>query len=350
MNEARQLGMGIFMAVLFAALVLGSLSLSLLEGGYSLAEAPTAIYTIVFSGQQVINLAASQTAPAAEMVLNTPTALACDYPAGWVEITISSDETLNGLAQTYQVSVEALRDGNCMGQISSLIPGSLLRVPAVPTQAVATATLPVSPSPTVCRPPYGWVSYVIRPGETLAGLAASVQMTGRSLLAANCLSSPYLYSGQMIALPYYPPVYSYPTATYRPPIYLPSPTYGPSPTFSWLPTRTSTPQNPPLVTWTPYPTVTSLPPTPLPTTEPPTLPPPPSATPVPPPTEPPPTEPPPTEPPTELPTLPPPPSDTPAPPPTAPPATQPLPTDPPPPTDAPTVGPPTLPTNGYPFP
>lgn len=343
MSGLRQLGVSIAMALLLGALVLGSLSLSLLEGGYALAEAPTAVYTIAFSGQQVINLVGQTVTPAGGLVLYTPTALACSYPAGWVEVAVLPDQTLNALAQAYGITVEALQRSNCMTHSTSLIPGSFLRVPPAPTQA---PTQTIQATPTVCRPPYGWVTYFVRPGDTLARLAAAVQMPPGSLLAANCLSSSYLYPGQTLALPYYPAVY-YPTATYRPPTYWPTPwtspwvtpwatsTDGPSPTFPWLPSTTPTPLPPPLTTWTtqptawtPGPTDTTVAPTvppvsqtpePLtaipPTEVPPTVAPPTIA----PPTEPPPTSPPPTEPPpptSEPPTLPPPPTEPPPPTPT----------------------------------
>lgn len=344
MRGLRQIGLGIFMAFLLSSLVLGSLSLSLLEGGYALAEAPTAVYTIAFSGQQIVSLAGQTATPAGGLVIYTPTALACSSPSGWVEVTVLPDQTLNSLAQAYGASVEALQRGNCMTHSTSLIPGSFLRVPPVPTQQPTQA---LQPTPTVCRPPYGWVTYFVRPGDTLARLAAAVQMMPGSLLAANCLNSSYLYTGQALALPYYPAVY-YPTATYRPPTYWPtpwpspiaSPTYGPSPTFPWLPSVTPTPLPPPLTTWTPLPTEPTVPPTaPLP-----------SDTPVPP------TIAPPTEPPTQIPPTVEPPTEIPptiAPPTIAPP-TQPPPTEPPPPTlpPPPTEPPPPTPTTdtGFPFP
>ncbi len=40
MSGSRQVLLGFFMALLSSAIVLGSLSLSLLEGGYVLAQAP----------------------------------------------------------------------------------------------------------------------------------------------------------------------------------------------------------------------------------------------------------------------------------------------------------------------
>ncbi len=183
-----------------------------------------------------------------------------------------------------------------------LITGSYLYVPSLPT----LTPVPARPTATICRPPYGWVTYLVRPGDTLGRVAALVGMTPASLAAANCLGSSNIYSGQTLAVPYLPaPIY--PTATYS---------TWPTPTFIWFPTLTrtwtETPQPTWPATWTPgitifptntqAPTIapthgwTQMPPTseaPPPTTEPP-----PSTTEAPPPT---------TEP-TSIPSLPPPPT------------------------------------------
>jgi LysM repeat protein len=301
MKGCRQAALSLAMAFLMGGLVLGSISLSLFEGGYTLVQPYNPdTSSIVFSGQQVVNLAGATLTAASggALVLLTPTQASCAYPAGWLPVTIQSGQTLPGLALAYGVSAAALKTGNCM-LTDSLLPGAFLYVPPNATQAPRV----LAPTPTVCRTPYGWVTYTVRPGDTLAGLGAAVGMTAWSLQTANCLPSAYIYSGQSLYLPYYPQIY--PTATWGPTAtYMvfatrtPTLVYTtPAPTNTWPPTLTASPT--PWVTptvETPTETV-PLPPTATETPVPPptaTEPPPPTATPLPPPTNtlpPPPTEP-----------------------------------------------------------
>lgn len=230
MSGYRQFSLGVFMAFLTSALVLGSISLSLQESGYGLASAPTSQYTqIVFSGQQIINIVGAETESAGEsgagLIVQTPTAVSCTYPPGWVQTTVLPDDTLAGVAARYNTEPEKLKTANCM-LTEGLVTGSYLYVPPMPT----LTPIPPRPTATICRPPYGWVTYIVRPGDTLGRLAASVGMTPASLAAANCLGSSMIYGGQVLAVPYLPaPIY--PTATY--------PSW-PTPTFIWFPTLTRT--------------------------------------------------------------------------------------------------------------
>jgi LysM repeat protein len=342
MSDTRHVLMGFFMALLFVAILLGSLSLSLMESGYAVAQAPVFSPTSLASmGEPILTLvnalpgASTFTLTFTPLFISTPKATVtpkCPLPNGWVTIIVQPDDTLNRLASAYGLSVSVLASENCLTVDSRLYPGTELNVPIKPT--------PTQP----CLPPLHWVPYTVRYGDTLSSLASRVGLSTWQLQSANCLSSRNVYPGQPLFLPYYPPVYyppvyypPYPTPTRwltftpRPPTITPTffvtltPTAWPSPTFTWLPTFTFTPPTVGTPTTLPTtelpPTDTSVPPptdTPLtPPTN--TSPPPPSATPLPPPTNtplPPPTEtplppPPPTAPP------PPTPTDKPHPPPTA---------------------------------
>jgi hypothetical protein len=266
MSSSRQVILGFCMSLLFSAIVLGSLSLSLVESGYRLGHVPaTQPPEVVFSGIRILTMAGNEVesnAPVSveEMtVLLEPTIELCPFPAGWIKISVGADKNdLKSLAHLYNSSVRSLMEGNCL-MVEILPVNSELYVPNVPVPPTA-----VRPRPAI-RPP-------------------------------------------VYIPPSYPPGQAWPT---RVPV-LPSST-------PITPQPTQPPTLPPTLT------STVAPPTPLPTEQPPTPQPTPQPT-VnnPPPTNPPPTYPPPTSPPpTE------PPQPTPAPPTPLPqPTPQPLPTEP----------------------
>jgi hypothetical protein len=238
MSGARQVFLGFFMALLSSAIVLGSLSLSLLEGGYTLAQAPaTGFGEMVFSGEQIWNLAQAEmegnapgptAAEPAGAVILTPVANSCVHPQGWIKIIVRPEHSLRTLAHLYDTSVHLLKTGNCM-MTESLVINSELYVPPAPPR---TAT--PRPRPTYWPPSY-WTPY--------------------------------------------PTVVYYPTRT----PWVPTPTQFIPPTQPPTPLPTAQPTLP-----TPYPTAPPtqpLPTQPLPTLPPPTDPPPPTSeppTPVPP--------------------------------------------------------------------
>ena len=52
-----------------------------------------------------------------------------------------------------------------------------------------------------CGPPSGWVSYVVRSGDTLYQLSQTAGVSVRQLQQANCLSSSMIYAGKRLYLP-----------------------------------------------------------------------------------------------------------------------------------------------------
>ena len=334
MKELRQAAVGIGMALLFSAIVLGSLSVSLLEGAVPLALAPQPTATItpgmfpLTTGRvELVTLAPSPTEPLVqEPTLTFTPPPNCIPPAGWVAVTVLPDETIESLARVYQIDPAELARANCL-VTTTLLPDTVIYVPN--TQPTATQ----APR---CGPPAGWVRYTVRPGDTLTSLSLRTGAAVPHIQHANCLGSKIIVNaGQMLYLPFIPaPLYTpYPTATRW--LY---PTW--TVTFTpWPPTRTpvvppsATPYIPPSATApvpasstpnaSPSPTSAGVPsdtPVPLPSDTPV---PPPSDTPVPPPSNTP------VPPPSDTPVPPPsntpvpPPSNTPVPPPSATPVTPP---------------------------
>ncbi len=301
MKDWRQIGFGLFFALLSSALVLGSISLSFLESGYTLGSAPTTVVTYFpFVGEPKLTLAGMNTgifletiAPTSVILsLQTPTQTTCPPPSGWVQITIQPDDTLRSLARRYGVSVELLKTANCL-PVSSLQPGILLYVPPITVVEVTPTTW--------CVRPAGWVIYYVRPGDTLYRLSRALNLSIGTLRSANCLTSDMIYVGQALSVPFYPPVYVTPSPTlpWTPPVWtatfnpspwptsthvLPVPTTTSTPVIPTPVTVTSTSTSPPVNTATNTPIQPTAPPVPTETLPPPTsptAPPAPTAPPVP---------------------------------------------------------------------
>jgi membrane protease YdiL (CAAX protease family) len=137
-----------------------------------------------------------------------------------------------------------------------------------PTGAGPTSTLTITPSlipastavPTrACVVPPGWVTYNVRPGDTLFGISQMFRITVSELKNANCLTTTAIRSGQNLYVPYVPT--STPasiTETFTPSFTPLSQTDTPFPSATPSPFWTDTP--PPTDTETPIPpTLTDIP-------------------------------------------------------------------------------------------
>ena len=293
----RQVILGVLAALFSTGIVIGSLTISLVEGGARLAQAPAR------GTAQESSLASPLTAPTSSLpeespistsspppvILDLPTATpVCTHPSGWMQVTTQVGDTLAGLAQEYGSNEQDLMKYNCLvGR--TLAPASLLYVPALPA-ASPTAVPPTEAPPTAqpspqesqpkCGPPHGWVLYTIQPGDTLYWISLVTGTSVNSLQSANCLGgSTTIRTGQQLWVPVLPPPrlpYFSPTprpsATQPPATAVPTNTpETPSPTI-----QTEVPTNPPATTEPPVITTepaTTQPPTepPVTTTEPPVI-------------------------------------------------------------------------------
>ncbi len=222
----------VFFAALSVALVLGSAYAALHENRIRQAEAPTAPPP-TFPAPVLLTPGQPTPSPPAPSATPQPPA-SCLPPAGWVAVTVQTGETLEGLAQQYQTSAQALAEANCLR--SERVPaGALLYVP------VAAPTPPAAQ----CGPPPGWVFYTVQPGENLfrIGLAFGVNVT--TLQAANCMgASTSIRAGQRLYVP------NVPTRTVQPA------TATPTETFTATPSATAPPAASSTATFTPTPSAT----------------------------------------------------------------------------------------------
>ncbi len=277
------------MTILFALLVFGSIFSSLWESGmllsYAVQPSPTALTDLfatlyalpspeefsptTITSQLPTSTPAYLASPTWTATFLTSTMAICPPPPGWMQIVINTGDTLRSLAHTYGTSVEMLIQVNCL-VAESLVPGSYLFVPARTPTASPTRTV------YVCGPPVGWVTYVIRPGDTLYRLALAFRTTVTQLQIANCMgSSTLLIVGNTLYVPNVPTSTSSPIASPYPTwtsslTFTPTPSFTPS--FTAPPSQTSTATASPsytatlTYTSTPAPTSTASPsPSPSPT-------------------------------------------------------------------------------------
>jgi LysM repeat protein len=206
MGSLRQIGAGFLLGVLSIAAVLGGFALSQAETGVVVVDSPTVspsalvvtVYptvplltftplsvdstSITDTPEPTYTLPASLTPP--------PPPVSCLPPAGWVAIQIQGYDTLASLAQSYQTTSEAIKNGNCLFS-DQLVSGSFLYVPPRPTATFVP-----------CGAPYGWVNYYVVPGDTLYSISARYRVTVADLQRANCLgSSTFIASGKPIKVP-----------------------------------------------------------------------------------------------------------------------------------------------------
>lgn len=261
MRGMREFGNALVVAIISIGLMLGALSISLVEFVPEATPSPTLI-----SFPSPIPVTATSTfpptfTPEAGQEIPSPTATnivapvsSCQPPGGWISIIIQTNDTLDGLAARYRVSKELLRSGNCL--LSDNLPaGTVFYVPAALTS-----------TPVVCNQgAVGWTkSYVVQPGDTLYKIATNHYTIVSLMRTVNCRSSDAIYPGEVLWVPN--------VATRTPmPTPLPGMTITPQPTepltqtalpftVTVIPSDTPLPATPTIApTFTPIPTSTPSP-------------------------------------------------------------------------------------------
>jgi LysM repeat protein len=263
MQGLRDLGNALVVALISVGLMIGALSISLVE--FVPEEAPTATNNlfpspIPLTATLVPTLGLESPTPSITPTFtNTPTPPpSCPPPAGWTQISVQVGETLDGLAVRFHTTSEQLRIANCLFT-DNLIPGSILYVPFITATNV----------PSVCIPGQaGWIkSYVVQPGDSIFRIGYNHFTTTREMLNVNCLSSEIIHVGEILWVPNVTP--RIPSSTPLPIVTITSSsTVTPTSTaipFTFTPTPTNTATATP--TNTVQPTLTASP-TPFPTNTP----------------------------------------------------------------------------------
>ncbi|PWH19048.1 MAG: hypothetical protein DDG59_04300 [Anaerolineae bacterium] len=225
------IGIGLWMVSL--VVVLGSLVLSLSEGGLLRLNsgsneplAPTMPQEVTVASETVLELLPSATftplptQTATNTAVPTPT---CAYPAGWVRTTLPTELPLESLALQYGLSSDAILQANCL-TAEQLSANSAIYLPPATITPTATATeKPRKPKATEpsggaqCGPPPNWVIYIVQKGDTLYKIAVQSGTSVAALQWANCLgTSSTLRVGQRLYVPRLPQG-ALPTATQKSP-------------------------------------------------------------------------------------------------------------------------------------
>jgi LysM repeat protein len=255
----RDLGNALVVALISIGLMVGALSISLVE--FAPQATPTATNSL-FSSPAPLTVTQTVTptlTPTLALESPTPsitptftnTALppvSCQPPTGWGQIIIQAGETLDSIAVRYRTSKDELRRANCL-LIDNLVAGTVLYAPPVATN-----------TPVVCgQGAAGWVkSYVVKAGDTIYAIATNHYTTAGLLKSVNCRTSDLIHVGETLWVP------NVATRTPRPTL-LPGSTVTPYPTdpltetalpytITVMPTDTALP-----LTATVIPTLTAVP-------------------------------------------------------------------------------------------
>ncbi len=292
MKSLKEVSLGFLSAIASTVIIMGAILVAMTEGiGLSVPtiEPTNTLPAVLDTLIPGISSPTSGVKPTqAHPVIVTITATrACPAPDGWVPYKVQSGDKLGKLAESRGVTVQALRDGNCL-KVDSLTVDSSLYLPPLPTPTFTvtvtfTATNTSRPSATIrpsltkCSPPSNWLKYTVQHGDSLYALSKAVGISDwRTLMTANCLTSPDITTGDTLYLPRLPGRTPTSTATAAPPPPPPPPPtrtptryISPTPTRTIPPTPTGTPTEPPTSTPTATPTATEVPsPTPTDTLEP----------------------------------------------------------------------------------
>ncbi|MEW6403678.1 MAG: LysM peptidoglycan-binding domain-containing protein [Chloroflexota bacterium] len=197
MQGIRQFGNALALALLSVGLVLGGLSLAMVEFASPAPLTPTDALI-----PSPVPLTATATLPPP---LESPTSTvtpsstatpppppsSCPVPSTWIGLYVQPGDTLESLATRSRTTSEALRQGNCLST-SSLVVNSIVYVPNVPTNTVAA-----------CVPgAVGWVkNYSVRPGDTLFHIATQYYTDTATLKRVNCLVSDRITVNQLLWVP-----------------------------------------------------------------------------------------------------------------------------------------------------
>jgi LysM repeat protein len=126
----------------------------------------------------------SPSPPGPVTTASSPTATAtfpllvnCPHPGDWVSVIIEPGDTVERLANAYSTTEDDITRNNCL-LIDTLITGTILWLP--PVEKIGKFNQPAKS----CGPPDIWVSYLVKPGDTLFYLSVT---TGATTKAAASL-------------------------------------------------------------------------------------------------------------------------------------------------------------------
>jgi LysM repeat protein len=236
MRDAHQVFWIILVALASIALIIGGVSISLVEDNMlvvtatplptstlpipptpSPVDSPTPpISTITRTPASTPSSSPSPVVTQPDIWTPTisPSPSICPTPSGWSYYTVRSGDTIEALATRFHLTTYEISQGNCLAT-TVLFPGQVLSMPPVPTS-----------TPVPCGAPRNWIIYLVQPGDTLYHLGQLYGIPFTDIQRANCLAGTTIHIGQSLYVPPWAPCL--PTAVFPeiliPIFYVPSET------------------------------------------------------------------------------------------------------------------------------
>src|SRR3954451_21870826 len=138
---------------------------------------------------------------------------------------VQPGETLWTIASANNLTTRAFAAANGLSEDAAVIAGTTLKVPTVGEAAAALGTAPAGAAPASGAAPQPLGGYIVRPGDTLTGLASRAGVSVQQMAFMNGLDpNAPLIAGSALKLPTGAPV---PTTSAAPTAVVPAP---PAPT------------------------------------------------------------------------------------------------------------------------
>lgn len=202
MQNLRDLGNALVIALVSIGVVAGSLSISSVE--FATQNTPTTVNQPLPSP---VPLTATPTIPptatldfslatATPSIIPTSTITStppanCQIPSGWIQITVQAGETLDSISAKYRISSAQLQTANCL-PTNNLIPGAKIYVPPVPPNTSVACT----------QGKAGWTkSYTVKAGDNLYRIGYDHYTTLELMRQVNCRVGDIIYVGDVLWIP-----------------------------------------------------------------------------------------------------------------------------------------------------
>jgi LysM repeat protein len=235
-----QLVVGSIMAFVSIGLIYGSVLVSLAENGFLSAQSPIEGTQLFFEAGRTQEQGVPSSFPVETRAFTSQPDLTsvCTPSIGWQRYTVHYGDTFASLAMKFDTPISSLTSANCLKDVMTLLPGTMINVPET------SSTMPAMK----CGAPGSWPTYYVQAGETLYDLSRLLEVSVSQLQYANCMgSSTTIQVGQALRVPILP-VYT-PTSTFT---RLPSATPFPSSTIPSLTPIALTPIDYPTLEFIPF--------------------------------------------------------------------------------------------------
>lgn len=199
MQSRRDFGNALVVALISIAVIVGALSISLVESAPPAATSTSLLVPLPLPLTSTSTFEPATNTPTVAIGLTFPDNLTptssppanCPFPPGWGQITVLAGDSLESIATLYRIPADDLRRANCLFS-NSLVTGSKLYVPPAATNTAGS-----------CVPgAAGWTkSYTVRLGDNLYRIAFNYYTTLELIRKVNCRTSDAIFPGEVLWVP-----------------------------------------------------------------------------------------------------------------------------------------------------